>query len=877
MAGNNKSNSSNSNRNTSKSNTRNNNRSKKNSKQQEVIEEKDFSSEIIFWIVAAIMLILELGNFGACGFVEYISKFLFGIFGVVEYILPILVIFTILFLHANNYKKRSIQKVCLGGLLVLFIGVLAQMIEGVDKVSVLELFKNAFEEQTGGGILCGGIAYLLHMLIGTAGTYIIIALAIILCIVFVAEVSVIDLIKSAASNIAERPEEDDDYEEYEVIAKKKNPKKRNSTIVEEDYSEERAKEQKKTSMLEQLTVLPADTDQGIIQNKELDVNTEEDVHEITMQYEVPLPGELMGDVVKEEQPKRKPRTKKTIVPTVEEVKTEASIPMEENVVSKPIAPTAIVQKDTISISNSEKIQNKTAEPTKTLSSKEIGKSDADYKFPPLDLLKPAKGQSQNNAQLMAQNAERLREVLESFGVKVKMENYSCGPSVTRYEMIPEQGVKVSKITGLADDLMMNLAAQSIRIEAPIPGKRAVGIEIPNETRSPVGFRELIDTEKFMNKCKSKISFAVGKDIEGNVIVEDIAKMPHLLIAGATGSGKSVCTNTLIMSILYKARPDEVKMILVDPKQVELKVYNGIPHLLTPVVTDPKQAAGALNWAVAEMTKRYQQFSELNVRNIEGYNKKAKELESKKQEVETHLKPLPQIVIIVDELADLMMVAKAEVEEAIVRLAQLARAAGIHLVIATQRPSVDVVTGLIKANVPSRIALSVSSGTDSRTIIDSIGAEKLLGNGDMLFSPTGYPKPLRVQGAYISDEEVMNVVDFLIENNKKEEETEDISSQFVVAESAKAIQNVGNGPVDDGNDEYFYQAGKYIIEKNKASIGMLQRMFRIGFNRAARIMEQLHTAGVVSAEEGTKPRQVTMSLEEFEATYGSGEDSDTATF
>jgi S-DNA-T family DNA segregation ATPase FtsK/SpoIIIE len=390
----------------------------------------------------------------------------------------------------------------------------------------------------------------------------------------------------------------------------------------------------------------------------------------------------------------------------------------------------------------------------------------------------------------------------------------------------------------------------------------VGIEIPNDTRSGVGFRELIDTEKFI-KHPSKIAFAVGKDIEGNVVVEDIAKMPHLLIAGATGSGKSVCTNTLIMSILYKAHPDEVKLILVDPKQVELKVYNGIPHLLTPVVTDPKKAAGALNWAVAEMTKRYQMFSECNVRNIQGYNAKLKEIQESGEvpEDQQTLEKMPQIVIIVDELADLMMVAKAEVEEAIVRLAQLARAAGIHLVIATQRPSVDVVTGLIKANVPSRIALSVSSGVDSRTIIDSVGAEKLLGNGDMLFYPTMYPKPLRVQGAYISDDEVMNVVEFLKAQNGETTYNEEVTNQITSSENSGATAI--NGSADSDRDEYFVQAGKFIIDKDKASIGMLQRMFKIGFNRAARIMDQLFEAGVVGPEEGTKPRQVLMSAEQFE--------------
>ncbi|MDE5863719.1 MAG: DNA translocase FtsK, partial [Lachnospiraceae bacterium] len=425
-------------------------------------------------------------------------------------------------------------------------------------------------------------------------------------------------------------------------------------------------------------------------------------------YDLPLPGQGMEDITiteiskekikeqaKENEKKRK--SGRSIVPAVlQEEKVTSALETEE---SRGLSGTDEPEKETDKLPVTDNIkvemENKTAAEVKNIAAKEVGASDAQYSFPPMKLLKKNKSQATSSEGAIRQNAVKLQEVLKSFGVNVTMTNYSCGPSVTRYEMVPEQGVKVSKITGLADDIMMNLAAQSIRIEAPIPGKSAVGIEIPNSSRRGVGFRELIDTEKFI-KHPSKLAFAVGMDIEGNVIVEDIAKMPHLLIAGATGSGKSVCTNTLIMSILYKARPDEVKLILVDPKQVELKVYNGIPHLLTPVVTDPKKAAGALNWAVAEMTKRYQMFSECNVRNIQGYNAKVEELLEAGQVDQEKLDKMPQIVIIVDELADLMMVAKAEVEEAIVRLAQLARAAGIHLVIATQRPSVDVVTGLIKA-------------------------------------------------------------------------------------------------------------------------------------------------------------------------------------
>ena len=483
---------------------------------------------------------------------------------------------------------------------------------------------------------------------------------------------------------------------------------------------------------------------------------------------------------------------------------------------------------------------------------------AEYQFPPLDLLKAGKGGGKNNEAAIRETALKLKNTLENFGVNVTVTDYSCGPSVTRYEIQPEQGVKVSKIVNLADDIKLNLAAADIRIEAPIPGKAAVGIEVPNKESTAVTFRELLESEAFA-KMKSKIAFAVGKDISGQVIVADIAKMPHLLVAGATGSGKSVLINSLIMSILYKAKPDEVKLIMVDPKQVELGVYNGIPHLLIPVVTDPKKAAGALNWAVMEMTNRYQLFAQYNVRNLEGYNEKVKNVTGTEEGVE-ELKKLPQIVVIVDELADLMMVAHGEVEDAIVRLTQLARAAGIHLVIATQRPSVDVITGLIKANVPSRIAMTVSSGTDSRTIIDMNGAEKLLGKGDMLYYPTGYPKPVRVQGAYLSDEEIANVTAFLKEQSGDVKYDEKVSAEIDSSKTGSAMAGSSGG---SDVDEYFVDAGKFIIGKEKASIGMLQRVYKIGFNRAARIMDQLEEAGVVGPEEGTKPRKVLMVMEEFE--------------
>ncbi len=479
-----------------------------------------------------------------------------------------------------------------------------------------------------------------------------------------------------------------------------------------------------------------------------------------------------------------------------------------------------------------------------------------YIFPPLNLLTRSSGSSGSATDKeYRETAIKLQQTLRDFGVGVTVTNVSCGPSVTRYELHPEQGVKVSRIVGLADDIKLSLAAADIRIEAPIPGKSAVGIEVPNKEKNAVGLRELLESEAFRNS-QSKLTFAVGKDIGGQVIVADIAKMPHMLIAGATGSGKSVCINTLIISIIYKASPEDVKLIMVDPKVVELSSYNGIPHLLIPVVTDPKKASGALNWAVAEMDDRYKKFAAAGVRDLKGYNAKVEAI----GDVEDENKPvkMPQIVIIIDELADLMMVAPGEVEDSICRLAQLARAAGIHLVIATQRPSVNVITGLIKANVPSRIAFAVSSGVDSRTILDMVGAEKLLGKGDMLFYPAGIPKPLRVQGALVTDGEVAKVVDFLKNQGMDADYDANIENQI----SMPAADAGGEGRSD--RDEYFAQAGRFIIEKDKASIGMLQRMYKIGFNRAARIMDQLAEAGVVGEDEGTKPRKILMTAEEFEA-------------
>ena len=463
---------------------------------------------------------------------------------------------------------------------------------------------------------------------------------------------------------------------------------------------------------------------------------------------------------------------------------------------------------------------------------------------------------------LRETAYRLQETLRTFGVQVTITDISQGPSVTRYELKPDKGVKVSKIVNLSDDIKLRLAATDIRIEAPIPGKSAIGIEVPNKRETTVHLRELLESREF-RRFEGKLPFAVGKDIGGKTVIADISRMPHLLIAGATGSGKSVCINTIILSILYRTSPDKVRLLMIDPKVVELSVYKKIPHLIIPVVTDARKASAALNWAVAEMEKRYKLFAAAGVRDLNGYNALARSYVGEDGEPERE--PMPRIVIIVDELADLMMVAKSEVESAICRLAQLARAAGIHLIIATQRPSVDVITGLIKANMPSRIAFAVSSQVDSRTILDMAGAEKLIGRGDMLFYPQNYQKPARIQGAFVSDDEVSNVVDYIKKHNAEETHDEEVDRQIEdIAVNGISGSSQAEVKPDPGRDEYFVEAGRFIIEKNKASIGLLQRVFKIGFNRAARIMDQLAEAGVVSEESSTRARQVLMTMPEFEA-------------
>ena len=505
--------------------------------------------------------------------------------------------------------------------------------------------------------------------------------------------------------------------------------------------------------------------------------------------------------------------------------------------------------------NTEKLSNKEAREA-MLTQEELNPHQTvkKYKKPPISLLERSAGGARTNNSLLALKAQKLEETLRNFHVDARVVQVTQGPTVTRYEIQPAVGVKVNSIVRLADDIALNLEAKSIRIEAPIPGKAAVGIEVENDAVTMVRLREIIDSDEFKNS-KSKITFAVGRDISGNAIVADLKAMPHLLIAGSTGSGKSVCINSIITSLLYKANPDEVKLILVDPKVVELGNYNGIPHLLIPVVTDPSKAAAALNWAVAEMTDRYKKFAEEGVRDLESYNEYVRANEEPE-------KAMPQIVIIIDELADLMMAAPSQIEESICRLAQMARAAGMHLIVATQRPSVDVITGVIKANIPSRIAFAVSSQVDSRTILDMQGAERLVGKGDMLFNPMGMGKPIRVQGTFISDGEVHKVIDYVksqVDNNTSY--NEDILTRIERSNTS------GNA---DDSDELLPDAIELVERSGQASVSMLQRRFRIGYNRAARIIDMMESRGIIGPQDGSRPRQVLMTEEEFERFETEGE-------
>lgn len=794
-----------------------------------------FQVEVILWIIVAVALLLFISNLGFGGTVgKAVSGFLFGLFGLIAYILPIVLLLGSFFAVSNKGNFMASVKLVAAVLFVVFLCVfMALSLGGSNVMKPLENYTYCAQNRTGGGIVGGSIAYYMVKAFGMIGSYIIDIIVLIVCLVLITERSALNGMKRGGQKVYESAKESNEkYREYrEYKAKERRMDHKVSGVSTDTKLEKRKKKEKLSDEMGEL-------------------HPQEEVPANIQKKKVPIAAE--GKPVPVKQEPVKPVISGNFTPD-----TAAPVPEEASAyVPEEIPPVAAPKKK--SHASEEEIQKEVENVTQEIAA--VQTPQKKYVFPPINLLSKGSGKrAANTEHQLRETADKLQQTLQTFGVNVTVTNISCGPAVTRYEIQPEMGVKVSKIVGLADDIKLNLAAADIRIEAPIPGKAAVGIEVPNKENVTVSFRELIESSEF-KQSKSKISFAVGKDISGKTKVADIAKMPHLLIAGATGSGKSVCINTIIMSILYKAEPDEVKLLMIDPKVVELSVYNGIPHLMIPVVTDPKKASAALHWAVAEMTERYDKFAQANVREINGYNEKvaANEIPDGQK--------MPQIVIIVDELADLMMVASGDVEESICRLAQLARAAGIHLVIATQRPSVNVITGLIKANMPSRIAFAVTSGVDSRTILDMNGAEKLLGKGDMLFHPQGIPKPVRVQGAFVSDKEVSDVVEYIVKQNGAAQYNDDVRQKMENIQSSDGGTSISisdSDETDDGRDIYFSEAAKIIADKEKASIGMLQRYLKVGFNRAARIMDQLEEAGIVGPEEGTKPRKVLMSPEELQ--------------
>lgn len=901
-------------------------------------QQEDFTREVILWIIVAVSILLFISNFGIGGTIgNAVSRFFFGVMGLIAYVFPVLLLVGTFFAVSNRGNRVATVKLVA---MILFDLFLCMLIELLTKGSAVDgaaaAYSYSFEHRTGGGFIGGLLAWIFCPNFGLAGSYVIDAIMLIISLVLITERSALRGMQKGGKKVYES-------------ARSGNERHKERVRIQREEREQRREEQALRRMDRKVEGVAIDTQvlprQNVIEHSDeiSELNAEDylEMPEVREEKIVPLtsdggypPAENLTPSAFSDEALAAvtPEASQNISAWTPETETAQgaswnTAPAEASwdVATEPEDPWSTIasqeQKDpwssaaepedpwsTASAQEQKeswgsaagpenaweaaapKVQLKEPQeastavsPAETKAVSGIGENAAHttsasaasgesvpaekmpperpYVFPPADLLTKAANKAGDSRQHLQETAMKLQQTLKNFGVNVTITNISCGPAVTRYELQPEMGVKVSKIVNLADDIKLNLAAADIRIEAPIPGKAAIGIEVPNKENVMVSFRELVESEEF-KKHPSKISFGVGKDIGGKVTVADIAKMPHLLIAGATGSGKSVCINTIIMSILYKANPKEVKLIMIDPKVVELSVYNGIPHLMIPVVTDPKKAAGALHWAVDEMTDRYQKFANASVRDLKGYNAKIESLPT----IEGDPKPekLPQIVIIVDELADLMMVSPGEVEESICRLAQLARACGIHLVIATQRPSVNVITGLIKANMPSRIAFAVTSGVDSRTILDMNGAEKLLGKGDMLFSPQGIPKPVRVQGAFVSDEEVSAVVGFIKEQNGQVTYSAEMEEKLSNMESANTTVAIDSGAdAGDGRDVYFADAARLLMEKEKGSIGMLQRYFKIGFNRAARIMDQLEEAGIVGPEEGTKPRRVLMSPEQFE--------------
>ena len=841
---------------------------KKNTSKKRTNEEYEFDYVRVLiyfgiFVLFTVMFLFSLGIFdGGVGL--FITKFIKGLFGFTAFVLPIVGILTTVYCIVKDTTKKTVFNVISAVLFVACVGMIAHLFaySDISSASLVESLKIFYHDGKGGGAVFGFLAYIIDISCGRALVWILSIVLMIASIVVMFGKYIVRYSKILYARYHDLedpdPEAEREYTEREIQRlreKEAARRKKVSYKIVEDPEEDTNKGKNKI-----IDVAPSDikpiSEEILYKDNEKTVKKEikgesGDIHQIHAKN---IKKDLNTDEIRpinvysDDTPVKSRPVNNEISPvsTIKETAPEKTLPVVK------MTPGAVSMIENNSPAKAQISEDPTLDLYKT---KKNDAPSKPYKFPPVTLLNKGSRTLKSKGDELIETANKLKETLSTFGVEVSIDPANCskGPAVTRYELTPAPGVKVSRIVSLSDDIKLSLGAADIRIEAPIPGKSAVGIEVPNSESSSVPFRDLIESTEFHNS-KSNLAFAVGKDLSGQVVISDIAKMPHLLIAGATGSGKSVCINTIIMSILYKAHPEDVKLILIDPKVVELSVYNGIPHLLLPVVTDPKQASASLHWGVSEMEDRYKKFADAGVRDLKGYNEKAAE--------DPTITKLPQVVIIVDELADLMMVAGKEVEESICRLAQLARAAGIHLIIATQRPSVDVITGLIKANMPSRIAFSVSSGIDSRTILDSNGAEKLLGKGDMLFFPQGMNKPSRVQGCFVSDNEVLDVVDFIKNQNIKGYDER-------ILESVKGGGMSTTVPAPGGDlDELFGQAGMFIIGKEKASIGALQRAFKIGFNRAARIMDQLEAKGVVGPEEGTKPRKILMDEAEFTAMVNS---------
>ena len=772
---------------------------------------------IIFSILLTVLIYTESGYIGIM-----LSDFFGGMFGIIKYVLPIGSFAVAIKMACKNDDGYISSRIFQYSLLLIFIAVILsvyQICNGQINIeqNISDIVKDAYAlgaNNIGGGAL-GTIAALpLFKLLGKVGTII---LSIGLALIMFSITFGIDISKIISNWIEAGVEKSKEKRESRIVAREELDDKEELARAEIRKEGKRAK--------------------TIKENRKAYLEVEDDKNNEVVPEQIKI--NLNGRTIEEDASGRKKfkHAKNDIVPLGIENKQK-------------------MEPDYIEGNLFKKEEEKKEEKVKEVLQLEhaVAVEDEHYEYPPVELLsKGTKKAIKGGAKALTDVATRLQKTLYSFGVQAKVENVSVGPAITRYELKPAEGVRVSKIANLADDIALNLAAETIRIEAPIPGKQAVGIEVPNTEKETVHFRDVVESDAFQDS-KSKLSVALGKDVAGNMKIADIAKMPHALIAGATGSGKSVCINTIITSIIYKAKPSEVKFVMVDPKVVELSVYNGIPHLLIPVVTDPKKAAGALAWAVQEMDNRYNVFAQKGVRDLKGYNALA--------EKEEGTGTLPQIVIIIDELADLMMVAAKEVEDSICRLAQKARAAGMHLIIATQRPSVDVITGIIKANIPSRIAFAVSSQVDSRTILDQVGAEKLLGKGDMLFYPSGAPKPVRVQGAFVSDEEVEKIVSF-VKSNGVATYNEDILDS--IENSNKTDKELADEAAagEDDTDPLLRDAIDVVVETGQASTSFIQRRFKVGYARAGRIIDQMEERGIISGYQGSKPRQVLMTLERLQ--------------